>query len=125
LKNKWRNKLNKHIAWLLEVEIKEARNFEALMEQMITATRNEKGTVAYEWHLSKDNTACTLYERYESDEAVMAHLASFECFAERFLAACNPSSFVVFGDPSENVQVALKGFAPKYWKSPVGFNRFG
>jgi quinol monooxygenase YgiN len=117
--------LNKHIAWLLEVEIRDARNFEAVMTQMIAATKNEKGTVAYEWHISENSTACALYERYESDEAVMAHLASFESFAERFLAACQPSSFVVFGDPSEDVRVALKGFAPKYWNSVVGFNRFG
>jgi quinol monooxygenase YgiN len=117
--------LNKPIAWLLEVEIKDAANFAALMGQMIASTKNEKGTIAYEWHMNADGTACALYERYESDDAVLAHLVSFGTFAERFLAACHPSSFVVFGDPSEAVRAALTGFAPRYWKGAIGFHRFG
>jgi quinol monooxygenase YgiN len=116
-------KLNTHIAWLLEVQIKEANSFSTLMAEMITATRIEKGTLAYEWHFNADNTACAIYERYESDDAVMVHLGSFSSFAERFLDACNPTSFVVFGNPSPTVHQALLSFTPKYWSRAVGFNK--
>lgn len=94
------------------------------MAEMITATKSETGTLAYEWHFDEANSKCAIYERYADDDAVMTHLASFGNFAERFLAAVTPTKFAVYGDPAPKTRDALAGFSPEYWTKDAGFDRF-
>ena len=119
--------MSDHVHWLLEVTIKpdEHDTFIALMREMVTTTQaNEPGTLNYEWFISEDETSCKIYERYRDSAAVMTHLASFGAnFADRFLAESEPTRFVVFGDPTEEVREALGGFGAVFMAQIGGFTR--
>ncbi len=114
------------VSWMLEVAVKpgELENFRALMSEMVDTTRREEGTLAYDWSISDDGSECHIYERYADSDAVMIHLASFgKNFADRFLAAVDPTRLVVYGGPNEAVKEGLSGFAPVYLEPFGGFFR--
>ncbi len=95
-----------------------------LMEEMVSATREESGTTGYEWFLSADGTACHINERYADSDAVLAHLGNFGArFADRFLACFEPVSMSVYGEPSAEVLAILDGFGASYLEWFGGFNR--
>jgi hypothetical protein len=54
----------------------------------------------------------------------MTHLGSFgQNFAERFLAAADPTRFVVYGNPNDEVRGALAGFGAVHMSQIGGFVR--
>lgn len=68
---------------------------------------------------------CHIWERYaDSAAAAMTHLGHFgDKFAERFFAALEPTRFVVYGNPSEEVRESLSAFGVAYMAPVNGFNR--
>ncbi|MEK6689213.1 MAG: antibiotic biosynthesis monooxygenase, partial [Gemmatimonadota bacterium] len=66
------------VSWMLTLKVNEGKldEFRALMDEMVTATREESGTLMYQWFLSDDG-ACHLHERYADDAATMVHLGAF------------------------------------------------
>ena len=119
--------MSDNIYWVLEVAVKsgEADNVTALMNEMIEATRaNEPDTLNYEWTLSDDGATYHLYERYADSAAALVHLGSFGAnFADRFLAALEPTGFTVYGNPSAELREALTAFGPVYMTPAAGFAR--
>ncbi len=119
--------MSDNVHWLLELNIKDGKldDFKAVMNEMIEATRaNEPGTLNYEWFISEDGKSCHLYERYVDSAATMIHLGSFgEKFAERFLAALEPTRFMVYGNPNDEVRAALAGFGAVHMSQIGGFVR--
>ncbi len=116
-----------NVFWMLEVSVKpgQADVFKALMNEMVEATQaNEPDALNYEWCFSDDGAICHLYERYADSAATMTHLASFGAnFADRFLAAVEPTRFTVYGNPSAEVREALGAFGPAYMTPAAGFAR--
>jgi len=54
----------------------------------------------------------------------MTHLQAFGSkFAERFLAAVDPTKFTIYGTPSDDVKAGLSGFSPSYLGPFGGFVR--
>ncbi len=119
--------MSENVYWLLEVTIKpgELDNFKALMKEMVEATQaNEPNTLNYEWTISEDSQSCHIYERYADSAATMTHLGAFgEKFAERFMAAVDPTRIVVYGTPNNEVKEALSGFGPIFMAPFGGFAR--
>jgi quinol monooxygenase YgiN len=120
------HQMGDQVSWLLELAVKpgEVENFRALMNEMVESTRAESGTLGYEWFISDDGSVVHIYERYLDSAAVMTHLGAFgEKFAERFLAAVDPTRFTVFGSPSDEVREAQSGLGPTYLGFFGGFAR--
>jgi quinol monooxygenase YgiN len=118
--------MSTNISWVLRVSIREGRlaDFKSLMHEMVDSTQTESGALRYEWFLSANKNTCHLYERYADSDAVMAHLGNFGSkFAERFLAAVEPTSLSVYGEPSDAVRATLDGFGAEYLGSFGGFGR--
>ncbi len=119
--------MSDNVHWLLDLNIKDGKldDFKAVMNEMIEATRaNEPGTLIYEWFISEDGKSCHIYERYVDSAATMIHLGSFgEKFAERFLAALEPTRFMVYGNPNDEVRAALEGFGAVHMSQIGGFAR--
>ena len=115
------------VQWVLELNIKDGKfdAFEALMNEMVTATRSdEPGALAYEWFTSDDNTTCHIYERYADSTAVMTHLGNFGAnFAERFLDTLEPTRLKVYGSPSDEARQALSGLNAEFMGHIGGFSR--
>jgi quinol monooxygenase YgiN len=114
------------VSWNLQLRVKEGRldDLRALMREMVASTEAEAGTLAYEWFLSDDGSACHICERYTDSSAAMEHLGNFGAkFAERFLDCLEPTSLHVYGAPSAEARAALDGFGAAYLGSFGGFSR--
>ena len=114
------------VSWNLQMSVRDGRLEDAreLMDEMVTATSEEQGTLAYEWFLSEDGAACHIYERYADSDAVMIHVGNFGSnFAERFLGCFEPVSLSVYGDPSAEARAALDGLGACYLGWFGGFSR--
>ena len=117
--------MSEQIYWLLEVAIVPGQldNFRAVARDLIAATEPEPGTLGYEWALSDDGTLCHIYERYKNPDALVAHVQGFGAFAERFMQACRPIRFHVYGTPTDEVKAALADLGPVYFSLLGGFSR--
>jgi quinol monooxygenase YgiN len=114
------------VSWNLQLAVRDGGLDEAraLMVEMIAATRDEAGALAYEWHFSADGTTCHINERYADSAAAMAHLGTFGSeFAERFLGVFSPTAFSVYGDPTDDLRAALAGFGAVHLERLGGFRR--
>ena len=118
--------MNEEVSWLVEVAVKpgELDNLRALIAEMVASTRDEAGTIAYQWYVSSDGSTVHIYERYATSTAVMVHLQSFGSkFAERFFAAVDLTRWMIYGTPSAEVKSALNTFGPTYLGPFGGFVR--
>ena len=100
-------------SWVVDVSIKSGQleNFKALVKELVQSTRTEPNTLAYEWFLSEDNSACHIYELYADSAATMAHPGTFgEKFAERLIGTVDIKSFTVYVAPRDEVKGVLGGF---------------
>ena len=94
------------------------------MAEMVESTRQEAGTLGYEWFLGEEGATCHIHERYTDSDAVMAHLGNFGAnFAERFLQCFEPTGLAVYGEPSSEARAALDGFGAVYLGTFGGFVR--
>jgi len=109
--------MSEQIYWVLEVAILPGQldHFRAVARDLISKTESEPGTLGYEWNLNDDKTVCHIYERYKNSDALVAHVQSFGAFAERFLQACRPTRFHVYGTPNEAAKAALADLHPLYF----------
>lgn len=114
------------VSWNLQLSVQDGRLDEArsLMSEMVEATKQESGSLGYEWFLSGDGSSCHICERYADSGAALEHLGNFgENFAERFLACFAPTAFYVYGEPSDEVRGVLDGFGAAYLGTLGGFSR--
>jgi quinol monooxygenase YgiN len=114
------------VSWNLQLSVLDGRLDEArsLMAEMVESTSQESGCQAYEWFLSGDGRTCHICEKYADSAAALEHLGAFGAnFAERFLTCFAPTSFHVYGDPSDDVRGALEAFGPAYLGPFGGFAR--
>lgn len=119
--------MSDQVHWMIEIDIKEGEleNVKRLSADLAENTqKNEPDTLIYEWVISEDETKCHLFERYANSSAALAHLATFGAnYAERFMASCNPTRFVVYGKPSDELRKVLADFGPTYMQDLSGFTR--
>jgi quinol monooxygenase YgiN len=117
--------MSAQISWLLEAEILPGKleDFRAVARDLIANTKPEPGALDYEWSLGPDNKTAHIFERYADSAAVLAHVQGFGAFAERFLGACRPVRFSVYGKPSAKVKAAIGDLGPVYFSELGGFSK--
>ena len=117
--------MSEEISWLLEVTILPGKldDFRAVVRDLVASTRNEPGTLIYEWYLTADGTNCHIYERYKNSVAVVTHVQSFGRFAEKFMQACRPTHFYVYGAPTDEAKAAIADLGPVFLPLMDGFSR--
>jgi len=117
--------MSENIYWILQVAIHPGKldDFRSVARDLIAKTQSEPGTLGYEWNLSEDETICHIYERYQNAEALLAHVHSFGAFATRFMQACYPTRFHVYGPATDEVKAALADLGPVYFSPLGGFSR--
>jgi quinol monooxygenase YgiN len=103
--------------WRLEVEIKPGKleDFLSVARDLMDTMDEEPGTLDYEYYLSADKTVCHIHERYRDSEALITHAENFgRVFSERFMQACSPTRFNVYGAPNDTAKAVLAQYGPTY-----------
>ena len=119
-----------HISWVNELAVKDGKleTFRELMEEMVSGTSTEPGTLMYEWYISHDGGTVHVVETYADSAAVVAHHVSegfaFHNWAGRFMDCVDVTRVVVYGDPNEAARVILDRLGATYHSAWGGFSRF-
>ena len=101
------------------IEVSDAARFKELVEESVKISRDEPGTLIYDWYLSEDGTEARLYEAYESLDALRAH-SSGRVFTEvgpKLIEFCRFTKIEAFGDFGE--MHGQPSFAPMVWWGPA------
>ena len=111
--------MKENIIWTVEGRIREGKQeaFEAVMQDMIAAVKEEEGSLNYEWTLGKDGKSLHVYERYRDVEAAKAHLVTWSRFAGTFMAAVEITRITVFSDLPPELKA---GFSGAVFMKPIG-----
>ena len=72
---------------------------QALIAEAAELTKQEKGCLAYEWHLSEDGKSVHAYERYTDSEAAMVHVNdTFSKISEKVTKVMTPTGLTIYGE---------------------------
>jgi quinol monooxygenase YgiN len=119
-----------HVSWVNELAVKDGalERFRELMEEMVSGSSTEPGTLVYEWYISPDGRTVQVFEIYANSEAVVAHHISegfmLRNWAGRFLDCVDSTRCVVFGDPNAAAREILDRLGATYHSAWDGFSRF-
>nr|WP_067294332.1 antibiotic biosynthesis monooxygenase [Marinobacterium profundum] len=113
-----------NIGWIVEAKIIEGKHdeFQAVMQEIVAATRKEGGTLNYQYFVSDDGDVL-VYERFATVESAHIHIDNWDKFADRWLAAAPGTRMVHLGDLPEELRVRHAALAPKMLKPFGGFAR--
>ena len=113
------------ISWVFEAVIKPdgLDQYGALAREISADNQTaEPGQQIFEWFV--DGHDVHIYERYQDSAAALAHVQRFvEHFAARFLDLCTPTRMSVYGQPTDELKVALTDFRPRYLGPLAGYAR--
>lgn len=114
-----------HVSCLftLALEPQKFPAFKALVQEIVTATQKEPGTLIYEYSVNADSTEAHILERYQAGAAVSHVDITFAPFAERFLSLARITRLVVYGQPDAEVRRRLDAFGAVYMEGFGGFCR--
>jgi quinol monooxygenase YgiN len=119
-----------HVSWVNELSVKDGalEAFKELMEEMVSGTSAEPGTLVYEWYISHDGGTVHVFEIYADSEAVVAHHVSdgfmLQNWAGRFMNCVDSTWCVVYGDPNAAAREILDRLGATYQSPWGGFSRF-
>lgn len=113
-----------NIGWIVEAKLRPGKKaeFEAVMKEIVAETNKEPGTVNYQYYLSDDGDVM-VYERFADAESAHTHISNWDNFAERWIAAAEPTRMVHLGDLPADVRERHAALAPKWLKPFGGFAR--
>ena len=117
---------SEQVYWVLTVSVDEMDKFKPIVQQLVTATEKEPGTLAYEYTVGDDQKTVDLYERYTDAHAAVVHVTENfgPNFSKEFLALAKPTRFIVYTSaPTDELKKTLDGFHPIYMKPFDGFTR--
>ncbi len=109
------------IRFVIRFEVLDAARFREMADAMVTVSRDEPGTVVYDWYLDEAAGTGTLYEAYASREALEAHAsgAVFTELAPQYLDALRVASVDVFGEAPGFPRRDVLGAPTTWWDAPI------
>ena len=110
----------------LQLVIKEGQQtaFAALMREMVAATKQEPGTMVYEWYLGADGRTCHIHELFADTAAYKVHSANFgENFAARFMPLLEITGLTAYGNSDAEARDMMKTLSPQFFEAIGGFRR--
>lgn len=99
--------------------------FEATVREMVAASSQEPGSLAYDFYVSADGTQCRLLEAYVDNEAAAAHLTGpvVTVLVPKLLETATLEDFEVYGDASPQVTKILTNLGAKFFPNFYGHRR--
>jgi quinol monooxygenase YgiN len=109
------------VRFVIQFEVSDAARFREMAEAMVAVSREEEGTVVYDWYLDEAAGTGRLYEAYASFEALQAHGkgAVFTEVAPRYLDALRVVAVDVFGAAPELPRNDVLGAPTTWWGAPI------
>ena len=109
-----------NIGWIVEAKLKEGKleEFKQVMAEIVAETEKEAGTLNYQYYLS-DAGDVMVYERFADVESAHIHINNWDNFAERWVAAAEPTRMVHLGDLPDELRGRHAALAP-LWLKPLG-----
>ena len=113
-----------NIGWIVEAKIKDGQRsaFEAVMGDIVEATRQEEGTLNYQYYVSDDGDVL-VYERFRDVESAHIHVTNWDKHAKRWIAAAEPTRMVHLGDLPDDLRGRHAALATLWLKPFGGFAR--
>ncbi|MFC0118665.1 putative quinol monooxygenase [Pseudoalteromonas xiamenensis] len=113
-----------NIGWIVEAKIRQGKKaeFEAVMSEIVAKTREEQGTLNYQYYLSEEGDVL-VYERFADVASAHIHVSNWDTFAERWVAAATPIRMVHLGELPEDLRARHSALAPLWLKPFGGFAR--
>jgi quinol monooxygenase YgiN len=107
------------VRFVLDIDVSEVERFKALVAQCVAISRDEPGTLVYDWYLEEKTGEGRLYEAYESVDAVKAHAAGavFTEVGPELIQTCRFTKVEVFGDAT-GLQGSFE-LGPTTWWGPA------
>lgn len=114
-----------HIHLTVAVPANNSTDFRALMDELVTRTKKESGTLVYEWYATEDGLTWHILERYADAENGDLHVKGFaENYAGRFFELVDSCDAIVSDNATPYIRGVLEGISPLYIAQQGGFNRF-
>ena len=119
--------MSQMVRFTVELTIHEGKfeEFQQLAQAMTTGTKNESGTLGYEWFLSKDRKRCRLLEAYADADAVNTHINGqvVQQFVPKLLELAKLDRFEVYGEPSAKATEILTKVGAEIFPQWMGLGR--
>ncbi|MES0880591.1 putative quinol monooxygenase [Roseibium sp. SCP14] len=113
-----------NVGWIVEARIREGKRaeFEAVFEEIVAQTRQEGGTLNYQYYVS-DEGDVLVNERFANVESAHVHVTNWDNFAERWTAAAPATRMVHLGNLPEELRERHAALVPELLKPLNGFAR--
>jgi quinol monooxygenase YgiN len=110
-----------YVRFVIRFEVLDAARFREMAEQMVAISRDEPGTVVYDWYLDEGGTTGSLYEAYESKEALDTHSrgAVFSEVAPKYLDAIKVAGVDAFGAADGMKRGDVLGAPTTWWGASI------
>jgi quinol monooxygenase YgiN len=109
------------VRFVIRFEVLDLDRFREMAAAMVAVSRDEPGTVVYDWYLDETAEAGTLYEAYASAEALQAHGsgAVFSELAPRYADCVRVASVDAFGAADGLPRRDVLGAPTAWWGAPI------
>jgi len=109
------------VRFVIRFEILDLERFREMANAMVAVSRNESGTVVYDWYVDEQSNQGTLYEAYASREALEAHSrgAVFTELAPKYLDALRVVSVDAYGEAAGLSRGDVLGAPTAWWGAPI------
>ena len=109
------------VRFVIRFEILDLERFRGMANAMVAVSRNESGTVVYDWYVDEQSNQGTLYEAYASREALDAHGrgAVFTELAPKYLDALRVVSVDAYGEAAGLSRGDMLGAPTAWWGAPI------
>jgi quinol monooxygenase YgiN len=99
--------------------------FESTVRQMVAETKQEHGTLVYEFYVTEDAAECRLLEGYVDNDAAAAHLTGpvVTGLVPKLLESATLEAFEVYGRTSPQLVEIVADFRAKLFGIVDGFRR--
>jgi quinol monooxygenase YgiN len=104
---------------VLDIEVSDVERFTVLVQKCVEISRDEPGTLVYDWYLDEATGEGRLYEAYASLDAVKAHSAGavFTEVGPELIQTCRFTRVQVFGDGTG--LGGVENLGPTTWWGPA------
>lgn len=117
--------MSDQVFWTVRATIHDGKvdALKALTESFVAQTRNEPGTLAYQWSISEDNSTLHIYERYTDSDAALAHLGAIGPLLPKISELVTITGIDCYGAPAEAFRQAVAEMPFNFFGTYAGFHR--